>query len=206
MLTRRINLCCTFFPSTFVDHFIFCDFFAIASTNRHAQSSSSRICPCIFIYVFAEDAEFIVLCLFFISTYIVCNNTSIWHLYSIWISVNNIPACLWNFAAFEIRKNILMKISYIIIIRLISLPENFIIYNFFPTCTIHRFIKNQLDRINQVTVESLQSYDSSFSPYFIIVARTCFLKSSSDINLNSMPFILPPLMIYVSPTQFHMLS
>ena len=74
-------------------------------------------------------------------------NISIWHLYSIWISVNNIPACLWDFAAFEIRKNILMKISYIIIIRLISLPKNFIIYNFFPTCTIYRLIKNQFDWI-----------------------------------------------------------
>ena len=93
-------------------------------------------------------------------------NISIWHLYSIGISVNNIPACLRDFASFEIGKNILVKISYIIIIRLISLPENFIIYNFFPACTIHRFIKNQLDRINQVTIEPLQIIRFQFFSIF----------------------------------------
>ena len=67
-----------------------------------------------------------------------------------------------------IFRNILSYIILwmVIIIRLISLPENFIIYDFFPACTIHRFIKNQLDRMNQVTVEPLQIIRLQFFSIF----------------------------------------
>ena len=43
ILTRRISRCWTFFPSTLVVHLTFWDFFAIASTRKQAQSSSSNI-------------------------------------------------------------------------------------------------------------------------------------------------------------------
>ena len=43
----------------------------------------------------------------------------------------------YNPFATGVVKQILMKISYIIIIRLISLPENFIIYNIFMQCFVN---------------------------------------------------------------------
>ena len=99
-----------------------------------------------------------------------------------------------------------MEVTNIIIIRFILCRK---ISLFTISSQLVRY--TDLSKINligsiKLLLNRFRSYDSSFSPYFIIVARTCFLKSSSDINPNSKPSILPPLMIYVSLTLFHMLN
>lgn len=52
------------------------------------------------------------------------------------ILINHIPTTFftiwWNMTVFNILENSLMEVSNIVIIRLISLAEDFVAYNFFP--------------------------------------------------------------------------
>lgn len=77
---------------------------------------------------------------------------------SIGVSINNIPAAFLSIprhmAICYILKNLLMEITDIIIIRFIPLTKNFITYSFFPCCSIYGFVKNQLNRVNNVAIKS----------------------------------------------------
>ena len=49
-----------------------------------------------------------------------------------------------------------MKVSDIIVIRLVPLPENFVADDFIPSGLINGLIKNQFDWVNNVFVEPFQ--------------------------------------------------
>lgn len=69
---------------------------------------------------------------------------------------NDIPSSLRNSAVSHILKNTLMEIADIVVVRLITLAKNFILDNFIPAVLIDCLIKNQLNRIDNVTIKSFQ--------------------------------------------------
>ncbi len=75
------------------------------------------------------------------------------------IFVNYIPTAfftIWrNVTIFNILENTLMKISNIVVVRLVPLTENFVAYNFFPRRLIYCLVKNQFNRINDIFIKAL---------------------------------------------------
>lgn len=69
---------------------------------------------------------------------------------------NDVPTSLRHSAARYILKNALMEVTNIVIVRFISLAENLILDDFFPTILIDRFIENQLYRVNDIAIEPSQ--------------------------------------------------
>ena len=66
---------------------------------------------------------------------------------------NVIFPVIGNFTIFHILENSLVEITNIIVIRLITLPENFITYDFFPRIMVYRLIKNHFDRIYYIFIK-----------------------------------------------------
>ena len=79
---------------------------------------------------------------------------------TIGILKDNVPAALFavvgNMALVDIVEYSLMKITYIIVIGLITLTENLVADDLFPRSLINCLIENQLDRVNDILVETLQ--------------------------------------------------
>lgn len=50
----------------------------------------------------------------------------------------------------------LVEIAYIIIVRFVTLTKNLVADDFFPRSLINCLIENQLDRVNDILVETLQ--------------------------------------------------
>lgn len=61
-----------------------------------------------------------------------------------------------NGATLYVLKNALMKIAYVVVIGFIPLPEYLIFDYFFPTVLVNSLVKNQLNRVNNIAVKSLQ--------------------------------------------------
>lgn len=101
-----------------------------------------------------------------------------------------------NMTILYVLENTLMKVSYIIVIRLVPLPENFVADNFIPSRLINGLIKNRLIGSIMFLLNLFKSKDSSFSPYFSIVAFTWSVKSCSVIKLKFHIINSPMLLVF----------
>ena len=84
--------------------------------------------------------------------------------------VDDIPAAALSIcrhmAMGDILEDPLMKVSDAVVIGFVSLPKNFISYNIFPGSMINHFVKEELDRIDDVFIKTFEIIGGEFLPIF----------------------------------------